>query len=329
MPPHWHPPGHEVTKTLSSEACTECEGVCAVCQCEWEEGDEVRVLPCGHHFHTGCVGQWLGKHRACCPLCKADVGGGEQAAEDVHDSIWREGSPTFRFLRELCLSPTGEQQAGTDAGSAHYYHGAGAEGPTCPEGKQLPALLLPAHEVGGEKGAEDVHDSPTAQSPLFELPPGEQQAGTDAGSAHDHGAQGAEGPTCPEGEQPPALLHDSLWRERSPTAQSPLLELPPREQQAGTDAGSAHYHDAQEEALALRTQLEKRLDAANKQLAAAFAEAAGLKQELAALKLEYSKYKARAEARDGEQLAFVLNSLDSTLLYTCIVRSHNKSARAV
>ena len=127
----------------------------------------------------------------------------------------------------------------------------------------------------------------------------------------------------------PALLHDSLWRERSPTAQSPLLELPPREQQAGTDAGSAHYHDAQEEALALRTQLEKRLDAANKQLAAALAEAAGLKQELAALKLEYSKYKARAEARDAEQLAFVLNSLDSTLLYTCIVRSHNKSARAV
>ena len=61
------------TKTLSSEACTECEGVCAVCQCEWEEGDEVRVLPCGHHFHTGCVDQWLGKHRACCPLCKADV----------------------------------------------------------------------------------------------------------------------------------------------------------------------------------------------------------------------------------------------------------------
>jgi septal ring factor EnvC (AmiA/AmiB activator) len=85
----------------------------------------------------------------------------------------------------------------------------------------------------------------------------------------------------------------------------------------------------EEEALALRTQLEKRLDAANKQLAAALAEAAGLKQELAALKLEYSKYKARAEARDAEQLAFVLNSLDSTLLYTCIVRSHNKSARAV
>jgi hypothetical protein len=59
------------TKTLS--ACTECEGVCAVCQSEWEEGDEVRVLQCGHQFHMGCVDRWLGQHKACCPLCKADV----------------------------------------------------------------------------------------------------------------------------------------------------------------------------------------------------------------------------------------------------------------
>ena len=59
------------TKTLS--ACTKCDGVCAVCQCEWEEHDQVRVLPCGHQFHTCCVDRWLSKHKACCPLCKADV----------------------------------------------------------------------------------------------------------------------------------------------------------------------------------------------------------------------------------------------------------------
>ena len=59
------------TKTLS--ACTKCDGVCAVCQCEWEEHDEVRVLPCGHQFHTCCIDRWLSKHKACCPLCKADV----------------------------------------------------------------------------------------------------------------------------------------------------------------------------------------------------------------------------------------------------------------
>ncbi len=59
------------TKTLS--ACTKCDGVCAVCQCEWEEHDEVRVLPCCHQFHTCCVDRWLSKHKAYCPLCKADV----------------------------------------------------------------------------------------------------------------------------------------------------------------------------------------------------------------------------------------------------------------
>jgi hypothetical protein len=57
---------------------------------------------------------------------------------------------------------------------------------------------------------------------------------------------------------------------------------------------------AEEEALALRTQLEKRLDAANAQVAAALVDVAGLKQELAALQLEYSKYKMRYEAREAE-----------------------------
>jgi hypothetical protein len=34
---------------------SEHEGNCPVCQCEWELGDEVRVLPCGHQFHTHCI----------------------------------------------------------------------------------------------------------------------------------------------------------------------------------------------------------------------------------------------------------------------------------
>ena len=49
------------------------EGVCAVCQCDWAEGDEARFLPCGHHFHACCVDRWLTQHNACCPLCKTDV----------------------------------------------------------------------------------------------------------------------------------------------------------------------------------------------------------------------------------------------------------------
>ena len=60
----------------------ENEGNCPVCQCEWELGDEVRVLPCGHQFHTHCIDHWLTKHQASCPLCKKDV---REEWEDVED----------------------------------------------------------------------------------------------------------------------------------------------------------------------------------------------------------------------------------------------------
>jgi hypothetical protein len=61
---------------------SEHEGNCPVCQSEWQLGDEVRVLPCGHQFHTHCIDHWLTKHQASCPLCKKDV---REEWEDVED----------------------------------------------------------------------------------------------------------------------------------------------------------------------------------------------------------------------------------------------------
>ena len=68
-------------KKLESRA----EGSCPVCQSEWEEGDEVRILPCEHQFHTKCIDQWLKKHRANCPLCKKDV---REDWEDEEEQVW-------------------------------------------------------------------------------------------------------------------------------------------------------------------------------------------------------------------------------------------------
>ena len=32
---------------------------CAVCQMEFEPGDEVLTLPCSHFYHPNCIGEWL------------------------------------------------------------------------------------------------------------------------------------------------------------------------------------------------------------------------------------------------------------------------------
>lgn len=46
---------------------------CAVCLCDFEAGDEITQLPCGHFFHLDCVREWLTKHARTCPTCRADI----------------------------------------------------------------------------------------------------------------------------------------------------------------------------------------------------------------------------------------------------------------
>ncbi|KAI0334988.1 hypothetical protein GY45DRAFT_1317444 [Cubamyces sp. BRFM 1775] len=47
---------------------------CPICIVDFEEGDDLRVLPCeGHHrFHQECVDQWLLELSSSCPICRQD-----------------------------------------------------------------------------------------------------------------------------------------------------------------------------------------------------------------------------------------------------------------
>jgi hypothetical protein len=58
--------------TISSEHTR-----CQICLSEYEEGDDLRTLPCFHSFHTSCVDKWL-ENKKLCPICKTDIGVGEQ-----------------------------------------------------------------------------------------------------------------------------------------------------------------------------------------------------------------------------------------------------------
>ncbi|CAN1253696.1 E3 ubiquitin-protein ligase At1g12760 [Linum perenne] len=45
---------------------------CCICLSAYDDGVELRELPCGHHFHCTCVDKWL-HINATCPLCKFNI----------------------------------------------------------------------------------------------------------------------------------------------------------------------------------------------------------------------------------------------------------------
>ncbi|RPA82147.1 hypothetical protein BJ508DRAFT_325682 [Ascobolus immersus RN42] len=46
---------------------------CSICQELFEKGQQLRVLPCRHGFHQGCIDPWLLNSSGSCPLCRIDL----------------------------------------------------------------------------------------------------------------------------------------------------------------------------------------------------------------------------------------------------------------
>jgi len=64
---------------------------CVICLDDYEIGDALRCLPCGHAFHSNCIAKWLIERSATCPLCKEDLY--EEEVEDEEDET-QEQQPT-------------------------------------------------------------------------------------------------------------------------------------------------------------------------------------------------------------------------------------------
>ncbi|CAD25565.2 putative protein with zinc finger domain [Encephalitozoon cuniculi GB-M1] len=53
------------------EADKGCE--CAICMSNFIKNQRLRVLPCDHRFHVGCVDKWLLGHSNKCPVCRTAI----------------------------------------------------------------------------------------------------------------------------------------------------------------------------------------------------------------------------------------------------------------
>ncbi|GAB5358779.1 hypothetical protein AAMO2058_000488000 [Amorphochlora amoebiformis] len=55
---------------------------CVICIEDFKDGEELKILPCRHGFHPGCIDRWLADHSDRCPVCNqsllapSEIGGG-------------------------------------------------------------------------------------------------------------------------------------------------------------------------------------------------------------------------------------------------------------
>jgi len=61
-------------KKFTSDMISKDDASCAICLSTYEDGEEIRFLPCQktHHFHKRCVDQWLFRNKSC-PMCKREI----------------------------------------------------------------------------------------------------------------------------------------------------------------------------------------------------------------------------------------------------------------
>jgi len=69
---------------------------CCVCLSDYEAGEFVCQLPCGHVYHSSCITSWCA-HHVTCPLCNFDLERGcttEEEEEENHDDAAGDGNST-------------------------------------------------------------------------------------------------------------------------------------------------------------------------------------------------------------------------------------------
>ncbi|CAB4422291.1 unnamed protein product [Rhizophagus irregularis] len=58
--------------TLTNNEVQDGQLTCPICIDDFESGEELRLLPCQHRYHTLCIDPWLLDISPLCPMCKTD-----------------------------------------------------------------------------------------------------------------------------------------------------------------------------------------------------------------------------------------------------------------
>ena len=84
------------------------EPSCSICLCEYEHGERVTKLPCGHIYHETCLNSWTANHFRC-PLCNYDLMDGFEQPLSAQQRARQRNLEEQRAFRTMALSTLGRR----------------------------------------------------------------------------------------------------------------------------------------------------------------------------------------------------------------------------
>ena len=84
------------------------EPSCSICLCEYEHGERVTKLPCGHIYHETCLNSWTANHFRC-PLCNYDLMDGYEQPLSAQQRARQRNLEEQRAFRTMALSTLGRR----------------------------------------------------------------------------------------------------------------------------------------------------------------------------------------------------------------------------
>jgi len=87
---------------------------CSVCWEDFTEGEEVRLLECGHFFHSPCIVPWLELHGTC-PVCRKELSSSQKQSESSSSSS--EASSTTSSFSTTSSEPSSSSSS-SEGGAA-------------------------------------------------------------------------------------------------------------------------------------------------------------------------------------------------------------------
>ena len=83
----------KLNKKSSLALVVEDPTLCQICQMDFECDEHIKILPCKHDFHVGCIDMWLKDHKTCC-ICKKSVAPEDQESGSGSSSSSSSSSTT-------------------------------------------------------------------------------------------------------------------------------------------------------------------------------------------------------------------------------------------